>query len=518
MKLPFDFEVGDVVIPMPIGIDATLQYGPDGTLEKIYKGFDGAKDITNSVMDFARTHNWLPLSISVTGGTSWVRGLFYTGIKFIPEKLGNISTEFDDSLTRLLSDYPQQFNFFAVDFKSTAFAIKGYRNINSWLNSGLFKTLKSIVILTGTHNTFSQDVMDIFPFPFPEISGYYIYHGVDTSYIPTNIVKRRLISLQSCLDPYGYVFYRCIFDDNSTQALSYDVVADSCIEDDDIIYQHNHQLLSVSHPHSSHISHDYTHYSCPVCGRVTKYEGQSAMICSNLDCTSRIFFDINTLLEALKLPSLDYNQYTEEVDRGSISKLEDVLSIVPYRNMPISSSISDLIDGLIPFEQLRNRSLLHEFVSKCCNNLLTVRSYLTTDASTISTDLRIDIKNACKLKAAFTDRMVRLFNKIIELPNFELVDGITYQNAPIFRNKTIAITGDFVHGVTSQIIAILNSYGASVKTHFDDSCDCLIVGDKNENVSGLDVRRATKKRKDVFTEGYFFAYYEIDADMQSQLI
>lgn len=518
MKLPFNFEVGDVVIPMPVGIYATLQYDLDGKLEKIYKGFDGQKDITNLVMDFARTHNWVPMSISVTKGTSWVHGVFYTGTQFVPEKLGNISKEFDDSLMRLLSDYPQQFNFFAVDFKSTAFAIKGYRNINSWLNSGLFKTLNSVVILTGTHNTFTEDVSNVFPFPFPEISGYYIYHGVETSYTYTDIEKEKIAAIDPIVDPSGYVCYKCIFEDSTYgTTLTYDAVADNEINENDVIYLHDSKLIAVHH--KSSVKHDYSHYSCPTCGRVTVYDGQAAMRCCNEECTSRLYFDINRLLEVLKLPSMDYGQYTQEVASGNISRLEDVFNITPYNEMKVSSSIGDILDGLIPFEQLRNRQILHLFVAKCCNSLLTIRSYIDASASTISKELMIPMSDSMTLHNAFTDRVRRLFNTLVELPNIELTAGaLVYQNAPIFRNKTIAITGDFVHGVTSQIVSILSSYGAIVKTHFDNTCDCLIVGDKNENVSGLDVRRATKQRKDIFSEGYFFSHYDIDSDLKSQLM
>lgn len=518
MILPFNFEVGDVVIPMPVGLYATLQYGPDGKLEKIYKGFDGEQDITNLVMDFARTHSWIPMTISVTGGTSWVHGIFYTGTQFIPEKLGNISKEFDDSLRALFMDYPQQFNFFAVDFKSTAFAIKGYRNIHSWLNSGLFKTLNSVVILTGTHTTFTEDVRNIFPFPFPEISGYYIYHGVETSYTYTDIEKEKIASIEPFVDPSGYVCYKCIFEDSTYGiTLTYDVVADNEINENDVIYLCDSKLVAVKH--ESFVKHDYSQYSCPTCGRVTKYEGQAAMRCCNEECTSRLYFDINRLLEILKVPSIDYGQYTKEVTSGNISKLEDIFKISPYKDMKLSSSIGELLDGLITFEQLRNRQILHQFVANCCNSLLTVRSYIDAPASTISVELMMPLNDSIMLHSAFTDKVRRLFNLIVELPNFELnVCTAVYQNAPIFRNKTIAITGDFVHGITSQIVSILSSYGAIVKTHFDNTCDCLIIGDKNENVSGLDVRRAKKQRKDIFTEGYFFAHYEIDNDLKSQLM
>ena len=82
------------------------------------------------------------------------------------------------------------------------------------------------------------------------------------------------------------------------------------------------------------------------------------------------------------------------------------------------------------------------------------------------------------------------------------------------------ITGDFNHGNMSEISAILSSYSADVITELPDSgdrIDCIVVGDRKENINGHAVKEAQKSGVPIFTETEFFSRYEIDADMAANL-
>ena len=71
---------GDFVIPMPIGIHMTLQYNISGNLEKVYTGFDSERiDRTSDMMNLVIQNKTAPPKIHITKGTTWVKGVLYTG-------------------------------------------------------------------------------------------------------------------------------------------------------------------------------------------------------------------------------------------------------------------------------------------------------------------------------------------------------------------------------------------------------------------------------------------------------
>ena len=90
------------------------------------------------------------------------------------------------------------------------------------------------------------------------------------------------------------------------------------------------------------------------------------------------------------------------------------------------------------------------------------------------------------------------------------------ENPFSLTGKTIFITGNFVHGSTADIIAILKSYSAQVSNKVAD-CQCVITGDSMEDLDGRSIRYAKQNNIPVFTESQFFAKYEIDEDLSLNL-
>ena len=88
-----------------------------------------------------------------------------------------------------------------------------------------------------------------------------------------------------------------------------------------------------------------------------------------------------------------------------------------------------------------------------------------------------------------------------------------FDGAPIFRNKLIYITGDFIHGNIPEISSILQSYSARVTTVFTNLVDCVLVGGTNENVNGKDVVAARNMGIPIMQEVDFFEQYDIDTDL-----
>ena len=93
-----------------------------------------------------------------------------------------------------------------------------------------------------------------------------------------------------------------------------------------------------------------------------------------------------------------------------------------------------------------------------------------------------------------------------------------FDGAPIFRGKRIFITGSFKHGSMEEISSILNSYSAEVTFDYEGKIDLVLVGDISEGVNGVAVKNAVSLRVPIMKESDFFKRYEIDDDIQQNLV
>jgi NAD-dependent DNA ligase len=104
--------------------------------------------------------------------------------------------------------------------------------------------------------------------------------------------------------------------------------------------------------------------------------------------------------------------------------------------------------------------------------------------------------------------------EILNMSNIKLIKAKKHvDGSPIFRDKKIYITGVFSHGTTEDIISILEGYSATVFTKFDQSVDCVVVGDVPENVNGHAINEAKNLTIPVIDETTFFNMYRIDSDI-----
>ena len=104
--------------------------------------------------------------------------------------------------------------------------------------------------------------------------------------------------------------------------------------------------------------------------------------------------------------------------------------------------------------------------------------------------------------------------EIFNMPNITVVKAKKFvDGSPIFRDKKIYITGTFFHGTLDDITSILEGYSATVFDKFDQSVDCVLVGDVPENVNGHAINEAKKLEIPVMDESTFFATYRIDSDI-----
>lgn len=138
----------------------------------------------------------------------------------------------------------------------------------------------------------------------------------------------------------------------------------------------------------------------------------------------------------------------------------------------------------------------------------------------IASDLNISHPDLNKLVKWLLDGCnVSDINTLLNSPNVNLVETEKkFDGAPIFRNKTICLTGSFIRGSMAEIASIMHSYSAKVVFQFTNTVDCVLVGGTMENIDGKIMRDAKALNKVVMSEDAFFKKYEIDSDINANLV
>ena len=63
---------------IPMGMPVTLEYNENGILLRAYEGYEGKKRVPEEVEDAIYDSGLVPNLISLRGGTTWVKAIFYT--------------------------------------------------------------------------------------------------------------------------------------------------------------------------------------------------------------------------------------------------------------------------------------------------------------------------------------------------------------------------------------------------------------------------------------------------------
>ena len=162
---------------------------------------------------------------------------------------------------------------------------------------------------------------------------------------------------------------------------------------------------------------------------------------------------------------------------------------------------------------------LTKFCNRCKNNYKTIKYYLDSPVK-IYTELDMNVSRRFASWLSIPRNIVEL-DTIINSDQIEILvkdKVMSFDGAPIFRNKTIFITGTFRHGSLDEIKAILESYSATVVTDFDEYIQCVLVGDIKDGIEGQAIVAARELHLPIMNESEFFAKYEIDADLEKYLL
>lgn len=509
---------GEYITVVPIGLPVTLQYGETGQIEKVYIGYEIEHDhVSDKLLEKVLELNTVPRKVPLQNGTTWVYGVLYTGEDNCTS--GQLPQCTIRRFADMYIDERCPFNFFAASMKTLAGKFQGAIQILQWLKMSGFETLPGATLSSSSYDldTSLWESFDVYPFRYPLITGYFKnVHGTIT-YEDTGLSQCTVESVEASTDSVGRISYILKLSDGTLRYVSCQEHIKYNIHPGTVIVFDVGGTVIYSYPREDVIQHSATIY-CPTCGRSIKVPEDGPVTCTDAHCISRLYPQVEQFLSAFSLPTISYIRYKEisSPTHGAFA-VPDILDCVELNNVRIITSLSKLLRAIIPISAVpAASSIIDSFCTNCNNSIHTIVYYMQNPEA-ISKDMYIE--GVERLQQWFADPVnVSDVKALLEHSKITIsVEDKKFDGPPIFRGKKIMITGDFLHGSTEEITAIFSSYSAIVTATFDESVDCIVVGDTQANVNGHSVQYALKHNIPVFTEHSFFAKYEIDQDLANNL-
>lgn len=511
-------QAGDHVTIVPTGIRITLQYGPNGQVEKVYTGFkESARVLHEDLLIPLLTSKEIPSHIAVKNGTTFIYGCLYTSE--ITECEGKLDSDVETEYIKNYLNNTSLFHFFAGHMHSLALSINSPVTVQRWLKTAGFETLPQYLVPASLNenNFYSMIQLDKYPFLFPWISGYIRFRNNEYGFISTNMSQIVVKEINRLVSAEGYIQAEIKSNGSESVIVPYsDVVNKNIYKDSFVLLNEDNQVSAVYNPQGSNIEPYARTVTCQYCGKVIDVPSIGTnFTCSNEHCVSVMYGKASRMLSKFNLAIPDADSFKEYAEGFSnIVTLPDVLDMDEYKDTLVEVSLPSVLDAVVPSTIVTRYSDWTVFCNSCNNSIASVEYYIQNPGRIFS-DLKLDPSIYKKLSDWLedNDNQVEVIG-ILEHPRISVVTtGKKFDGAPIFRGKSIYLTGKFNHGSFEDVKAILTSYSAQVYEKFNTGVDCVIVGGLHENVSGHDLQRAKMMDIPIFEEDEFFTKYGIDEDI-----
>lgn len=500
---------GEFVALVPYGIPATIQYDDRGVFEKVFIGYgdnrsDRTKDIKSLVSDM------VPNKISLKGGTSWVQGVFQTDIDI--KKDGSVLSVVTSSLIDELIKDNSRFRFMSFNVISNTGKFYGAGPTRQWLQMSGFSLLNGCLVPSSNRDKTINEFFKKYnkkPVPIFSVS----FNNAEVLITPLAINQFVCKKVSQRLDSEGYLHAIIKSDSGETHSVYFNEVVDHNVSTGSVVYMSGQSIIYASNSGKQTVSRMIT---CPACGRSYRITPESC--CDDFHCISRRYGQFKKLVRLFHIPDISYENYISIMKSNKLISISDVLVLEEFKDFKASSTIFDLLRVYLPFTEVDD-STLSKF-SAGCNNSKSRLEYYIHSPNSLTNDMNLDSRSGSNIVKLFQDPIYS--NEILDilyLDNFSLsVENKMFDGAPIFRGKRIFITGSFKHGSMEEISSILNSYSAEVTFDYEGKIDLVLVGDISEGVNGVAVKNAISLRVPIMKESDFFKRYEIDDDIQQNLV
>ena len=513
-------EAGEYVTVVPLGLPVTLQYKDSGAIEKVYTGHEANvwKDITDDILTTMLLEKQVPNHVKIAGGTCFIRALLYSSeLQFGRGRLPECT------INKYLDAYkkePKRFSLYAGDVQGMGTAFNGAPvPIRQWLTLNGFNTLPGYVVPMGvTEQIFEDMVKKNFQFRFPLIPSYILFRkdGVIT-YPSTGLTMFQVDSVECYTNQYGDILGDIKERGSDTihtvpypQVVHYNIQKNSSV-----VMNSDGKIIYVYHADATTLPKTIV---CSGCGKklIVPSASVRSFRCDDPQCNSVLYPRVVQMLSTLRMEPMTFDRYKEVTDDiGTIFSLLDVFDLDEYKDVPINATLNEVVRAIIPKDILPGKDQI-KMICDGCNNSEEALVYYFQHPDAIITDIGCD-------PHAFSRLVMWLKNvencsdcfEMFNIPNLHILKSNTYvDGSPIFRDKKIYITGTFSHGTPEDVESILSSYSATVFRNFDQSVDCVLVGDIPENVNGHAIIEAKRLEIPVMEEANFFNMYAIDEDIR----
>lgn len=509
---------GSYVEIVPQGLLAKLQYNHHGLLEKIYLSYEeGAEAIDPAT--FRSLSKLVPATISLTGGTTWVYGVFYSDE--IARNCGELPyCTIPGYLDQL--EQGRTFTFYGGNAESLACAFSGSLSIRNWLSMSKFNLLPGIVV----PSEMTEDTIKVlinsgaYHFKYPYIAGYFVFDTATCEFIYSGLKQCTVLSIQSHLNDQGYYHSVLKTDADPELFISYsDTVSCNVQEGSFLLYYDDPFTIIDSVPSDKASAHPVSReITCPVCHKTYMSPLSGPVRCDDPHCMSVEYDNSVKLLNTLGLPTISAKRYWEAVENKELTCLSDVLVLPEYKEAKISVTLDKAIQSVVPVEVTADASFFSKLANSCNGSVETFMYYVEHPLR-IETELNMTSIPARRFISWIDDpENVLLLRTILTSVNIQSASR-KFEGSPIFRNVHFTISGRFKHGNHEDVKAILESYSAIVSEVIDvNSTNTVIIGSMHEGIDGGIIQQARAHGIHVVEEDEFFAQYNIDQDLASNLL
>lgn len=513
-----DLKPGDFAMPIPVGLQLTIQYNTEGSIEKVFTGYKDRTDITSEIVGVLISKKTVPAKIQSGNCTTWVFGVLYTSTD-IP-KTAALSDGTNVELVGLYIKGEAAFNFFAASYENSLGAVRGSIAVRRALAMNGFSLLPGWDIFTQFNSkllslwlaedkyTFKPVVTDIVAlgresgikyirFPVNQIVVGDVHNFVDNN----GFLRSEVTAAADSVNTNRYII-------NYSDVVRYHIVKNSIVyfnENCEVLYSSTIGRAEQAKP-----------VKCRHCGKLIEIPVSGTARCGNPHCTSRIIPLIKTFIQQLGMPEISDDMLSEYVTRQKITCVPDLFLLDEYKDIELNTTAASLLRAMIPYDVIARDDVLLLFTTACMENTKTIQFYMNNPEQ-IPADLRIQHTDLPALIEWFSDLCnVSDISTLLATSNIQIAEcNKKFDGAPIFRDKIIFITGTFLHGSMGYVSSILQSYSAKVTTVMSNNVDCVLIGGTHENIDGAGVAAARAMRKPVMEEIGFFRAYGIDEDLHN---
>ena len=519
---------GSLIYIVPTGLLVSLRYDAHGSLNLVAKGFfeqgDPAIEDASIGDDFVNAvimNGLVPGSIQVSGTTTIIWGVFYSDV--FKTSVGDVpQCEYD----RIIADIKSgniKYKFYIGHVDSGAVSISNPTSLNTWGKMSGFSLLPSWLIPADANDKSLKDYVNSnihYPFKYPLISGYIVYEGTIKPYFyPLSLRTVTVKDAVKYVKHSGYIKYKVKYGADEWLYMDYPDAAFFNVQKNSQLVLDGEVVIWSNTKSSNHSDRLSKRLVCKSCGKIIDVPDFGPMTCSNPYCTSLLYPRIERFCKVLGLDVLSKEKFDKYVGSNELQIFPDLLLLPEYKGVKIQKSLWEIIFACMPMEVCADKQWLIKFCNRCNNNYQTIKFYFEGPVR-IYTELDMNVSRRLANWLSEPRNILEL-DTVINSDQIDILvrDRImSFDGAPIFRNKTIYITGTFKHGSHSDIKAILESYSATVVTDFDNYVQCILVGDIKDGIEGQAIVAARELKLPIFNESEFFAKYEIDSDLEKYLL